>query len=120
MYCTKCKTELEDRGHTNGGDYHTKTLGCPSCGMYYDYDSRKSNQWVPTRPFDNQNETLEGRIREESKMLANGAIDLIANDIWLRSKMIENKSMLDDEICDLLEWYMDAIADKINYLRAMR
>jgi hypothetical protein len=52
-YCGKCGTKLEDCGHTNAGDYHLKSLGCPECNMRYEMDSRRDPEWEPYSPLNN-------------------------------------------------------------------
>ena len=50
-YCMVCGTELEDCGHTNAGNYHKKSMGCPNCGERYEMDSRRTPEWEPMQPF---------------------------------------------------------------------
>jgi hypothetical protein len=119
MYCTNCKTPLEDMGHEHGGDYNCKSLGCPKCHEYYDFDSRRSEQWKYGRePFYSLDETMEDREKERSRIEAGGGVDAIANDIWLRTKSRETK-LHEELITDYLEWYCDLIADRVEYLRSV-
>ena len=38
-------------GHTNGGDYHEASYCCPGCGRAYQYDTRRTPHWSPSRPL---------------------------------------------------------------------
>ncbi len=51
QYFCLCGGELEDHGHTHGGDYVTYNYDCTICHKNFDYDSRRENEWIPCTPF---------------------------------------------------------------------